>query len=86
MTAGPHHAFTVELPAPDDPAVITVGGELDVATAPVLRSALALTVDQGRPDIVIDAGRVTLIDASGIGVLVDGATRATTTTTCSPSH
>ena len=54
-------------------AVLAAQGEVDVATAPVLRDAL----DHVRPEaqtIVIDLAGVTFLDSTGLGVLI-GARR-----------
>ena len=51
--------------------LVTVGGELDVATAPRLRSVLADLIDgQGVRCLVVDVKGLTFIDSAGIYVLV----------------
>src|SRR5262245_44082883 len=47
-------------------AVVTVAGELDVATSPQLRDCLAAT----EGDVVVDLAGVTFIDSTALGVLV----------------
>lgn len=54
----------------DERATLTVRGELDLATAPVLEreamAALALPLD----GLVLDFGAVTFLDSSGIATLI----------------
>lgn len=49
---------------------VTLHGELDVATAPLLADAIRLLVDVNPGDITIDICGVGFIDAAGIGCLV----------------
>lgn len=59
----------------DSAPVVRCSGELDVAGAPDLRSALYPLLDAGR-DAVVDLGALEFIDSSGIGVLVGAHKRA----------
>jgi anti-sigma B factor antagonist len=54
----------------DDVAVVTVSGEVDVYTAPQLRSALEDQMVNGQTRIVIDLEEVGFLDSTGLGVLV----------------
>ena len=56
----------------DDRAVVAVGGEIDVYTAPKLRDCIAELVGAGAYDIVIDLEAVEFLDSTGLGVLVGG--------------
>ncbi len=56
-------------------ATITVVGEIDLTTAPVLREALAQCFSERRR-IVVDARQVTFLDMVGAGLLVSAAQRA----------
>ena len=49
---------------------VRVDGEIDVATAPVLRTELVALIDAGAQHITLDLGGVPFIDSSGLGVLV----------------
>src|SRR5258707_15171070 len=51
--------------------VITIGGELDVETAPALAGYLATALDQ-RPgrDIILDVSGVSFADAAGLSALL----------------
>lgn len=51
---------------------MTIGGEIDVYTAPMLRDAITDLVAQGAHDIVIDMTGVEFLDSTGLGVLVGG--------------
>jgi anti-sigma B factor antagonist len=53
---------------------VRVDGEIDVATAPVLRTELLALIDAGAQQITLDLGGVPFVDSSGLGVLV-GALR-----------
>jgi anti-anti-sigma factor len=49
--------------------VLTVAGELDVATAPALTALLADAASSGRPRVVVDVRAVTFLDAAGLRAL-----------------
>jgi len=49
---------------------ITVRGEIDMATAPDLRTALDDAIESGASRIVLDCRALEFLDSSGIGVLV----------------
>lgn len=55
-----------------DRVVVSVGGEIDVYTAPVLRDAISDLVADGSHDILIDMTSVDFLDSTGLGVLVGG--------------
>ena len=56
-------------------AVVEVGGEIDVYTAPRLRETLISLVDSGNYQLVIDMEGVEFLDSTGLGVLVGGLKR-----------
>jgi anti-sigma B factor antagonist len=56
----------------DGKTVVTVGGEIDVYTAPKLRAQITELVADGRYQIVIDMEAVEFLDSTGLGVLVGG--------------
>lgn len=58
-----------------DRTVVTVGGEIDVYTAPKLREQLVELVSNGSYDIVVDMEQVEFLDSTGLGVLVGGLKR-----------
>ncbi|HEU4513234.1 MAG TPA: STAS domain-containing protein [Nocardioidaceae bacterium] len=57
-------------------SVVTVAGELDVATAPMLNGVLRDVLDVAAPCVVMDLDRVSFIDSTGLGVLVAAHRRA----------
>jgi anti-sigma B factor antagonist len=54
---------------------ITVGGEIDVATAPQLRECLHRVIAQGNATVVLDLLDVTFLDSTALGVLVGALKR-----------
>jgi anti-sigma B factor antagonist len=52
--------------------VLNVGGEVDLSTAPALRSAVDDVLVSGRRRLVVDLADVTFMDSSGLSVLVAG--------------
>lgn len=62
----------------DGVPIIELEGEVDVYTAPRLKSRLVDLVDQGKYQIVVDLEQVDFMDSSGLGVLVGGLKRVRT--------
>jgi anti-anti-sigma factor len=54
----------------DGLTVVTVVGDLDLASAPALRRALRRADDASSPDLVVDFSQVTFFDCAIVGVLV----------------
>lgn len=61
-------------------AVLTISGEHDLSTAPILRRRLDGLLDEGTPTVV-DLSPTTFIDSSILGVILDGRRRASETHT-----
>ncbi|HEU5023547.1 MAG TPA: STAS domain-containing protein [Spirillospora sp.] len=56
--------------------VVTVAGELDLATAGTLDEYLSKAIGaEGRPRIVVDVTRMTFCDSSGLNVLIRASKR-----------
>jgi anti-sigma B factor antagonist len=55
--------------------VITIEGELDVATAPRLRDELHRVDREGAQEIIVDLLRVPFVDSVTLGVLVEASKR-----------
>jgi anti-sigma B factor antagonist len=53
--------------------VVTVTGELDVATAPELRDELGRVLAEGATDTVVDILGVSFVDSVALGILVDAS-------------
>lgn len=54
----------------DGVAIVQVGGEVDVYTAPQLRSVLDEHIAAGHTRLVVDLDGVDFLDSTGLGVLV----------------
>lgn len=67
-SAGPD--VRVEVSGPTEAPLVTVTGELDVATSPRLRRELDDAVDAGARDVRVDLSRVGFMDSSGLGALM----------------
>lgn len=50
--------------------VVSVSGEVDIATAPAVGAELADVLAEGRVRAVVDLSAVTFLDSSGLAVLV----------------
>ncbi|WP_344264628.1 STAS domain-containing protein [Actinomadura napierensis] len=55
---------------PDGHATISPAGELDIATAPILRGALAKAAACARYGVVVELSQVSFMDASGLTPLI----------------
>jgi anti-sigma B factor antagonist len=55
--------------------IVTVNGEIDVASSPRLRHELISLLDQSPRSIVLELGSMSFIDSSGLGVLVGSLKR-----------
>ncbi len=68
----------VEIEENEGQAVIRLQGEVDVYTAPKLKSTIVDLVDKGHFKIVVNLEKVDFMDSSGLGVLVGGLKRVRT--------
>ena len=66
--------LTVTVEANAAPPVITLAGELDPHTAPLLERAVAQLLADGSTDLVLDLSQLAFVDSSGLRVLI-GAQR-----------
>ena len=55
--------------------VLTIGGELDIATAPELRARVAAVMDAGARRLVLDLRAVTFVDSTALAVFVGARSR-----------
>lgn len=60
----------------NDVAVVTVGGEIDLYTAPQLRNELVGALEEGARRLVVDMSRTEFCDSTGISVLLSAMKRA----------
>jgi anti-sigma B factor antagonist len=58
--------------------VIAVRGEIDLFTAPELKSALTDAIEAGRSGIVVDLSETTFLDSTALGVLIGTVKRLRT--------
>jgi anti-sigma B factor antagonist len=72
--AAPPFRLTVNGSA--DRAVVSLEGELDLATAPRLREELASLAEQADSVIVVDLTNLAFIDSTGLSVLVMALNRS----------
>lgn len=68
--------LTLETSETDGRAVVRVGGDVDIDTAPALRVAVRDLLEKGKRALVVDVSSVDFIDSTGLGVLV-GALKET---------
>lgn len=67
--------FSASTDVLDAAAVLTVRGELGLATAPELATAVHGCIDGGCSTIDVDLGRVTFFSCAGLNVLIEGRIR-----------
>jgi anti-sigma B factor antagonist len=65
----------LESHAAGDWTVLTVGGEVDLNTAPQLKERIGTLIAQGHTRIVVDLERVGFMDSTGLSALVSGLMR-----------
>jgi len=59
----------------DGATVVSLAGEVDIATKPELSSILNTLLDHGARDFIIDLRGVTYLDSSGLGVVLSANKR-----------
>ncbi|MFJ8752520.1 STAS domain-containing protein [Streptomyces sp. NPDC102441] len=69
MTHSQTLELTVRYPA-EAVAVLTVAGEIDADSAPVLRTRALELIRQGRPHVVLDLASVEFCDSSGLNTMI----------------
>jgi len=62
--------------ARDGVAVVTLGGEVDVYTAPKVKQALVDLLAAGNRALVVNLDGVEYLDSTGLGALIGGLRRA----------
>ncbi len=68
--------FSVSSSAEDRVHVVSVAGELDLATAPELRAALDVAEAGAAHAITLDLSEVDFIDSTGVAVLIEYTARS----------
>ena len=59
----------------DESYVISLGGEVDLYTAPEFKQQLLNVIGQGGKHVIVDFSNTTFIDSTTLGVLVGGIKR-----------
>ena len=67
---------TVTVSTSDTVVRVTVAGEVDSTSAPVLREQIDAVIDSGAPEFVVDLVQVTFLDSAGLCVLAAAHRRA----------
>lgn len=70
MTAPIREDFIVLPRRSGSTADVALHGELDIATAPILRDALTAQIDDGVTDVCLDLADLQFVDSTGLGVIV----------------
>lgn len=56
--------------------IVSVRGDVDVATSPQLRAELQTAIDAHAQEVVVDVNEMDFIDSAGLGVLIGALKRA----------
>lgn len=65
-------ALSLSTTRDDDTVVVSVAGDVDLATAPELDGAVSAAVNDAAGDVVVDLAGMTFIDSAGINALLKG--------------
>lgn len=68
--------FTAQVGSGRGPTKIVLGGELDMATAPILEEHLLRAESDGATTILIDLRELTFVDSSGLHAFLSARSRA----------
>lgn len=63
-------SLQLEVRSADRAAVIAVGGELDLASAPALEQELERAATSGADLVIVDLRELQFIDSTGLGLLI----------------
>jgi anti-sigma B factor antagonist len=55
--------------------LVAVRGEIDLFTAPELKTALATAIERGAAGVVVDLSETTFLDSTALGVLIGAVKR-----------
>ena len=65
--------FELVVTTDGDHTIVAIWGELDIATAPVLRDRLFSLLSGGSTHLVLDLAGMTFIDSRGLGAFIGAA-------------
>jgi anti-sigma B factor antagonist len=80
----PSHSSSLNAPAafaiadarrPDGSVVLTIAGELDIATVPVVRDRLTALTEAGARRVVVDLRDVSFMDSTGLAAFIHAKMR-----------
>jgi anti-sigma B factor antagonist len=71
----PAEFSTADAPRPDGSVLLTITGELDIATVPVVRERLTALTDGGARRIVVDLRDVSFMDSTGLAAFIHAKMR-----------
>jgi anti-anti-sigma factor len=72
--------FSVQAENVGDAVVLSVTGEVDMATAPTLEESIKEAIERGPAVLVVDLSRVGFLASAGMSVLIGGNQQAGETT------
>src|SRR5262245_38473624 len=70
-------SFCIDVEQSSTAAVVTVGGDVDLHSAPLLRDRLTALVDEGARAIVLDLSDATFLDSMALGVILSAKKQLT---------
>jgi anti-sigma B factor antagonist len=62
----------------DERHIVAIRGEIDLFTAPEVKTVLASAIDSGRIRVVVDLTETTFLDSTALGVLIGAVKRLRT--------
>jgi len=72
--SGMEHVFDIDIDRRERVTVLTVSGEVDLATAPLLDERLTEAIADGEATVIVNLDRVSFMDSTGLQVLIAHAT------------
>ena len=60
------------MPRKDRPNVLPLEGEIDLHVSPNVTASLNMMIEKKPEQLIVDLGRVTYIDSSGLAALIEG--------------
>ena len=76
MSAYNGQMFQFERSEREGVTVLTLAGNLDAATSAGLKKEVVMLTDGGKTRVAVELGKLTLIDSTGVGVLISLFKRA----------